>query len=115
VDVRRDRRRTSVALVLLAILGGVAVAHMLLIVVAGLSEGTAWPLVIVTAVVAGVVAIIAVRVYHRPQTRAAAPGIGRVFVNTLVVFGVVYGVFLLLALAAFIFLFIICLSRPLKF
>jgi hypothetical protein len=115
VDVRRDRRRTGVALVLLAILGGLGVAHMLCIGVGLLSQGLGWLLVIGVAVGAGVAGISAVRVYHRPQTQAAAPGVGRVFFNTLVVFGVIYGVFLLLALAAFVFLFIACLSGGMRF
>jgi hypothetical protein len=118
VDVRRDQRGTGAGFVLLAILGGLGLPYVVLFTANYFTDlhldtkgvGFAWPYMVLAAVVFGVAAISAVRVYNRPQPPTGAAGVGRIIVNTVAITGAIFGGLTLLALAAIIVLFIVCLS-----
>ncbi len=115
VDVRRAQRGTSVFLILLAVLGGLGFAYGVLVSVAMLGEGTAWPAAIFLAIVLGIGALSAVRVYDRPQPPTGARGVGSVVVRTLAGLGCLFGVLVLVGIASIIILLIVCLSNPPRF
>jgi hypothetical protein len=115
VDVRRDQGGTSVLLIILAVLGGLGFGYGVLVSVALLGEGTAWPLAIFLALVLGIAAFSAVRVYNRPQPPTGALGVGRVVVRTLAGIGCVFGVLVTVGFAAFVILLIVCLRNPPSF
>jgi hypothetical protein len=115
VDVRRDQRGTSVFLILLAVLGGLGFGYGLLGSLAGLSDGTAWPLVLFLAVVLGIGVFSAARVYNKPQPPAGARGVGRVVVHTLAGIGCLVGTLGLLGFASFVVFLVVCLVNPPRF
>ncbi len=112
VDVRRAQRGTSVFLVLLAVLGGLGFGYGVLVSVALLDEGTAWPLAIFLALVLGIGALSAVRVYNKPQPPTGARGVGQVVLRTLAGIGCLFGVLVLVGIAAFIVLLVVCWMNP---
>jgi hypothetical protein len=111
VDVRRDQRRTGCGIILLAVLGVLGLAYGLTGTAIALKEGVGWPLLALLVVVAVAVGISALRVYRRPQQPAGAQGVGRVVLNTLALLGGVVAAWLVLAVAAVIILFVVCLSE----
>jgi hypothetical protein len=111
VDVRRDQRGTGCGIILLAILGILGLAYGLTGTAVALHEGLAWPLLTLLVVVVVAAGISALRVYRRPQHPMGAQGAFRVVLNTLALLGGVVAAGVLLAVAAFIIFFFICLSE----
>jgi hypothetical protein len=115
VDVRRDQRGTSVFLLLLAVLGSLGFGYGVLVSLSFLDEGTAWPLAIFLAVVLGVGSLSAVCVYNKPQSPTGARGVGHVVLRTLAGLGCLFGVLILVGIASFIVLLVVCLTNPPRF
>jgi hypothetical protein len=115
LDVRRDRKRTSWLLVLLAVIGGPGVGYLGLFALVGgvevVAEGNysallflAFPL-LPLLFLAGLSTLI---VFVRSRGNPGAISFRRVAVGTLALAGVVTLVILLLCLAMNVFLFIVC-------
>jgi hypothetical protein len=102
VDVRRDQRGTGCAVAFLAILGGLGLVSILAMSVPG---------VVVLVGVLGAAALAANRVYSRPHTTTGPEGFGRVVVQTLAFAGMIFGILILLAVAALIVLFVVCMTH----
>jgi hypothetical protein len=112
-EVRRDTRRTSVGLVLLAVLGGLQLVGALVqLIVAGTTEALALGLGFLLLLILIVTGIMFVRTRHNPQDRS----IGRVVVGTLALVGGLSVAWIALALAVVVFFFAICaVAGGLKF
>jgi hypothetical protein len=108
VDVHRDQRGTRVAMAALALLGAVGLISAV-VWLSRLPRGRDDALAGLAAVVALAVVFSAVWVYGGRKPPAGVQGVGRVFVNTLYVFGIVIAAPVLLALAIVIGFLTICL------
>jgi hypothetical protein len=119
LDVRRDTKRTSWLLVLLAVIGGPGVGYLVLLTpfvgVSMVAEGSYSALVSLPVFLlpllflAGLSTLI---VFVRSRGNPGAISFRRVAVGTLALAGVVTLVILLLCLAAEVFIFIVCDLHP---
>src|SRR5262249_39277677 len=110
LDVRRYQRGIGCGTIVLAILGGLSLIYSLSGTVIVAKEGVVWPLLVLLVVLLIVGTISAQRAYHRPQPPAGTLGVGRFILDALAILGIVGICFVLLAFAAFIVLFFVCLS-----
>jgi hypothetical protein len=111
VEVRRDKRGTSVLMILLAALGSIGVAYALLGSFVMLREGEFLPLFCVLGVAVVLTLISAAWVATHEPGETPAANIGRTVLGVLTISGVIIGVGTLLVVAGLILLFAVCLSN----
>ena len=111
VDVRRDQRGTRWAMSVLVPLGALGLVSALVFSLGSLWRGVPGPLAGLVLAVLVVTVVSAARIYHyeAPKPPAGGQGVGRLFKDTLFLFGVVIAAPLLLVAAIVIGFFTICL------
>jgi hypothetical protein len=100
-DVRRDQWGTSVSLILLAVFGGLGLIYVGIHSDRGRFLG-------LTLLALLFVLVAYNNVYNQRQPPTGARGMAQVVVRTLAGFGCLFGIWLLVSLAALIVLFIVC-------
>jgi hypothetical protein len=114
VDVRDHRYAPSKWTVFLSVLGGLGVSYALLLSFKLLVEGEFTPVLVVGSVLMVFTLFSAARVIGRHPHDSPGALIGRILLGTLTTLGVGVGVIVLVGVAAFIVLFVVCLANGAK-
>lgn len=114
VDVRDHRYAPSKWTVFLSVLGGLGVAYALLLSFSLLMEGEFTPVLVVGSVLMVFALFSAARAIGRHPHDSPGALIGRILLGTLTTLGVGVGVVVLVGIAAFIVLFVVCLANGAK-
>ncbi len=109
-EVRSDNRGTSRRMIFLAVLGGVGISYALLGSFALLGHGEIWQALLVLSALMVLTFFSAVWVIGSESDATIGGNIGRIVLRVLTISGVIVAVGALLALAALILLFVVCLS-----
>jgi hypothetical protein len=115
VDVRRDNQGVKGSVVVLAVLGILGICYALFgSLVMAQEEKAIQPLLITLGMLAVLTAISAFWVFVRRPSETIGANIGRTVLGVLRISGVMMGVGVLLMLAAWIVLFVVCLFNPIQ-
>ncbi len=114
VDFRDNRDEMSKWTVTLSVCGGLGIAYALFGSFVALRGGGIWPLLIVTSVLMVFVLFSTVAVLRRHPNDSMGTLAGRIILGTLSTIGVGVSVVVLLGLATFIVMFVVCLANGAK-
>ena len=109
-DVHRDTKRTSVVLILLAVLGGLGLSFYFWIGLASVQQGGGQVLIAILLTVLFLSLLTTGIMFWRTRDNPSERGIGRVILGTLAMTGVLFTLSCGIGLAIIVYLFVACLT-----